>query len=58
MGKPKTEIKRVTLDISSKKGAKELVKLQSEGWEVVTEHKRGLFEWKPGQVDYVFKRER
>ncbi|MCG7284958.1 hypothetical protein MHY85_03095 [Cellulomonas sp. ACRRI] len=58
MGKSKTDTKRVTLDIARKKGAKELVRLREEGWEVVSEHKRGAFQWKPGQVDYVLTRSR
>ncbi len=56
MRKPSSETKRVTLDIATKKGARELVKLRDEGWEVVSEHKRGTMEWKPGQVDFVFSR--
>jgi len=58
MGKPKIETKRVTLDIARKKGAEELVKLRAEGWQVLSEHKRGALQWRPGQVDYVLTRER
>jgi len=52
----KVETKSVTIDIARKSGAKQLVKLQEEGWEIVSEHKRGALQWKPGQVDYVLKR--
>lgn len=50
------ETKRVTLDIARRGEAKKLTKLISEGWAVVSEHKRGILEWKPGQVDYVLMR--
>ena len=56
MAKPKTETKKVTLAINTKAGARELVKLREQGWEVVSEHKRGALEWKPGQIDYVLTR--
>jgi hypothetical protein len=48
--------KKVTLDISTRRGARKLVKLQEQGWEIVSEHKRGALAWKPGQVDYVLKK--
>lgn len=53
---PKVETKQVTLDIRHNKGARELVKLQEQGWEIVSEHKRGLLDFSPGQVDYVLRR--
>ena len=54
--KPKIETKTVTLNISKKKDAKELVKLTQDGWVVISEHKRGIMEWKPLQVDFVLTR--
>lgn len=54
----KLETKQVTLDIGTRRGAKELSKLLQAGWTVVSEHKRGLMQWKPGQVDYVLTRSR
>jgi len=56
--KTKVETKRVTLDIARKKGANELAHLLADGWKVITEHKRGALQWKPGYVDYVLTRER
>ena len=56
MGKPKVEVKKVRIDISTKRGAKELVALKQDGWEVISEHKRGALEWFPGQVDFVLQR--
>lgn len=54
----KIETKQVTLHIGTRKGAKELSKLLADGWQIVSEHKRGILEWKPGQVDYVLTRSR
>ncbi|ROS78951.1 DUF2510 domain-containing protein [Cellulomonas sp. PhB143] len=54
--KPKVETKQITLDVSRKKAARELVALQEAGWEIVSEHKRSIGEWKPGQVDYLLRR--
>lgn len=45
--------KHITLDIRTKGGARKLAALVADGWVIISEHKRGLFEWKPGQVDYV-----
>lgn len=45
--------KRITLDIRTKSGARKLAGLVADGWVIISEHKRGLFEWKPGQIDYV-----
>ena len=45
--------KRITLDIRTKSGARKLAALVADGWGIISEHKRGLREWKPGQVDYV-----
>lgn len=54
MGKtPKPQVKKVTLNIGSKAGAQKLANLKAEGWEIISEHKRSILEWKPGQVDYV-----
>lgn len=55
---PRAEVKQVTIDTGSQEGAVELVKLQEEGWEIVSQQKRGAFEWKPGQTDFVLKRNR
>lgn len=57
-GMAKIETKQVTLHIGTRKGAKELSKLLADGWQIVSEHKRGILEWKPGQVDYVLTRSR
>lgn len=54
-GKPKT--KTLTLDIRRKSEARKLTKLLEDGWVIVSEHKRGALEWKPGQVDYILKKE-
>lgn len=54
----KVETKRVTLDIARKKGANELSRLLADGWQIISEHKRGALQWKPGFVDYVLTRER
>lgn len=54
--KPKFETKRVRLALNTNRGAKELVKLQEDGWEIVSQHKRGLMQFSPGQVDFVLKR--
>lgn len=51
MAKP--QVKKVTLPISTKAGAKKLAALLADGWVIISEHKRGIFEFKPGQVDYV-----
>lgn len=45
--------KRITFDIRTKSGARKLAALVADGWVIISEHKRGLLEWKPGQVDYV-----
>ena len=58
MAKTKIETRTVTLNISNKRDAKKLVELKMDGWEVVSEHKRGLLEFKPGQVDFVLSRTR
>jgi hypothetical protein len=49
----KTEIKVLTVNLQRKKEVEKLVRLQSEGWKIQSEHKRGALEWKPGQIDYV-----
>lgn len=49
----KPQVKKVTLDIRRKSGAKKLAELRAQGWEILSEHKRGIGDWKPGQVDYV-----
>lgn len=54
----KAEVKRVTLDIARKKDAKKLAALVADGWEILSEHKRGLMEWSPGQIDYVLTRKK
>ena len=41
---PRAEVKQVTIDTGSQEGAVELVKLQEEGWEIVSQQKRGAFE--------------
>lgn len=56
--KRKTETRRVTLDPARKKHAQELAELVADGWQILTEHKRGALQWKPGYVDYVLTRER
>lgn len=56
MGK-KMKVKKVTLNISSRSGAKKLAGYKADGWEILSEHKRGALEWKPGQVDYVLTKE-
>lgn len=38
---PRAEVKQVTIDTGSQEGAVELVKLQEEGWEIVSQQKRG-----------------
>lgn len=52
----KVQVKHETIDIRTKAGAKKLVKLQEHGWEIVSEHTRSTWSWKPGQVDYVLKK--
>lgn len=54
----RTQTKRVTIDIRRRRGARRLAALLDDGWTVVSEHKRGILQWKPGQVDYVLTRER
>lgn len=54
--KPKREVMRATIDIGTKKGAKKLAALLSDGWEIQSEHKRSIAQWKPAQVDYVLTR--
>jgi len=49
----KAKVKKVTIDIRTRGGAKKLANLKADGWEILSEHKRGVLEWKPGQVDYV-----
>lgn len=55
MSRPKT--KKITLDIRRKSEARKLTKLLAEGWVIVSEHKRGLFSWKPGFVAYVLTKQ-
>lgn len=50
------EVKRATIDIGTKKGARQLAKLLADGWEIQSEHKRSIAQWKPAQVDYVLTR--
>lgn len=38
---PRAEVKQVTIDTGSQEGAVELVKLQEEGWEIVSQQKQG-----------------
>lgn len=52
----KKDIKTFTIPITTARGRKQLQKLLSDGWVIVSEHKRGMFEWKPGQVDYVMRK--
>lgn len=49
----KDEIKKVTINLDLKKDVKKLQKLLEEGWEILSEHKRGALQWKHGQIDYV-----
>lgn len=53
LGATMPRTKRITLDIRTKSGARKLAALVADGWVIISEHKRGLLEWKPGQVDYV-----
>lgn len=50
---PKPQVKKVTLNLRRNSDAKKLAKLVADGWTVLSEHKRSMREWKPGQVDYV-----
>ena len=51
-----SKTKTLTINPARKAEAKKLNKLLDEGWEIVSQQKRGLFEWKPGQVDYVLRK--
>ena len=56
--KTKFESKHVRLDTAHKSGARKLNALLSDGWEVVSQQKRGALEWHPGQVDFVLRRQK
>lgn len=54
--KPKVGSKSITLSSTSRFDVQKLAELQAEGWQIISQHKRGLAQWKPGQIDYVLTR--
>ena len=51
------ETMNLRLDLGTRRGKKKLEKLLREGWAVVVQQKRGLFQFSPRQTDLVLERE-
>lgn len=49
-------MKTLTLEPKNRSHMKKLEEHLNDGWEIVSQEKRGLIAFKPGQIDYVLRK--